>query len=256
MQQSPVNNHSRKDKIIPDNDLFSFIMKISRSHNKKFPLPTTENKVTDYVSFIDNTDTSIIKFSYTLEGNDVIDVPTVVMCGAIQCTRINPSDESQEDVDDVKRLFGSQLLVCNDISFANVFISANLFDHKNMYSEKRSRDDLLDDCMDKIHRAIDLGYSKLKSRHIEYFSSKMKRVQLHFDSNNETNTCAQSPTTSRLKSFANGCVNVSEMQEEIHESTLPIVSVLTGICGHVLPQCGRELECRHFKNMHNCWHCR
>lgn len=67
-----------------------------------------------------------------------------------------------------------------------------------------------------LQKAIRKGYAALKDSHTSSFGERMRRVELHLDSVNETHTCASSLREDRLDSFNRGCLLINE-QEELRE---------------------------------------
>jgi hypothetical protein len=67
-----------------------------------------------------------------------------------------------------------------------------------------------------LQKAIRKGYAALKGSHTSSFGERMRRVELHLDSVNETHTCASSLREDRLDSFNRGCLLITE-QDELSE---------------------------------------
>lgn len=221
MPQQNLNVSSSDETLWPD-DVFSVAMRLSRNHNKNFPLPQIENMIVHYESFISNHTQAEIKFSYKLQENSFIDIPFTFLCGAIVCKRSQPQDMTEEEDQDIKSLFDSQIVVCNDISDVNVYVSAEIRE-ANDQTDGVDNKILEDKCMKRIDAAIELGYSSVKLRHMEYFSKRMKRVDVQFDSSSESNSCLQSPMNAKLKAYATGC---SDGSSDPANSTVGLIQVV------------------------------
>ena len=67
---------------------------------------------------------------------------------------------------------------------------------------------------ENIKNALNLGFQDLKIRHTSQFAERMERVDIHFGSFNETQTCANSLEEGRLDSFYSGCIVSNAGQTE------------------------------------------
>ena len=155
---------------------------------------------------------SVYSFETAHEPNDAVRVPLTVTSGVFICIwnfANNHSGNKKGIFTQNGKEGGRNTVGCTNAEKVFILLSAeseNKIGYRNVTQPKMKIGDMRRRNEERIENALSLGFESLKWRHSQHFSERMGRVEIHFDSVNDTQTCAASLEEDRLNSFYSGCI--------------------------------------------------
>lgn len=166
---------------------------------------------------------SAYSFDTAHEPNAAVRVPLTVTSGVFICIWNSAKKYSGNKKGIFLENGKAGSIGCTNAEKVFILLSAeteNKIGFRNVTQPKMKIGDMKKRNEDRIENALSLGFESLKWRHSQHFSERMGRVDIHFDSMNDTQTCAASLEEDRLNSFNSGCIvdmNPKDDTENIFE---------------------------------------